>query len=179
MLEEIKVHVVDYGRKNLYMRYVDPLTGKSGALKLTTAKFYAPSGTSIHGVGIKPDLPLQMTETEMLVLFKRQQQEWVRINRPKNSPPSDELKDLPTPYWKAADKQLSTAVECMRIQLRDGKDAAKVYAKRYRDEENKKLKAAKTASKPNASSKKFDRQPNHPSISVPAPEDPQPVSPTK
>jgi len=28
MREEIKVHVVDYGRKNLYMRYSDPITGK-------------------------------------------------------------------------------------------------------------------------------------------------------
>jgi integrase len=28
MHEQIKVHVVDYGRSNLYMRYTDPLTGK-------------------------------------------------------------------------------------------------------------------------------------------------------
>ena len=28
MNHEIKVHVIDYGRKNLYMRYVDPVTGK-------------------------------------------------------------------------------------------------------------------------------------------------------
>jgi integrase len=28
MAETVRVHVVDYGRKSLYMRYVDPLTGK-------------------------------------------------------------------------------------------------------------------------------------------------------
>ena len=28
MANEIRVHVADYGRKNLYMRYVDPQTGK-------------------------------------------------------------------------------------------------------------------------------------------------------
>jgi hypothetical protein len=28
MKSEIKVHVINYGRKNLYMRYLDPVTGK-------------------------------------------------------------------------------------------------------------------------------------------------------
>ncbi len=28
MLEEIRVHVLDKNRKNLYLRYVDPITGK-------------------------------------------------------------------------------------------------------------------------------------------------------
>ena len=38
MNEEIKVHVVDYNRTNLYMRYVDPLTGKHIARSTGTKK---------------------------------------------------------------------------------------------------------------------------------------------
>jgi len=38
MNEEIKVHVIDYGRKNLYMRYSDPITGKQIARSTGTRK---------------------------------------------------------------------------------------------------------------------------------------------
>jgi integrase len=38
MQSEIKVHVIDYGRKNLYMRYVDPVTGKQSTRSTGTHK---------------------------------------------------------------------------------------------------------------------------------------------
>ena len=38
MNEEIRVHVNDYGRKSLYMRYRDPLTGKHIAKSTGTSK---------------------------------------------------------------------------------------------------------------------------------------------
>ena len=41
------------------------LSEKTG-LKLTTAKYFTPSGRSIHGVGIKPDLPVEYIENSPL-----------------------------------------------------------------------------------------------------------------
>jgi integrase len=38
MNTEIKVHVIDYSRKNLYMRYVDPVTGKQSTRSTGTHK---------------------------------------------------------------------------------------------------------------------------------------------
>jgi integrase len=38
MKHEIKVHVVNYGRKNLYMRYLDPVTGKQVPTTTGTSK---------------------------------------------------------------------------------------------------------------------------------------------
>ena len=34
-------------------------------LKLTTAKYYTPSGRSIHGTGIKPDVEVELDLTGM------------------------------------------------------------------------------------------------------------------
>ena len=38
MNEEIKVHVLDMGRKSLYMRYRDPMTGKQHTRSTGTSK---------------------------------------------------------------------------------------------------------------------------------------------
>jgi integrase len=38
MTDEIKVHVVDFGRTNLYLRYVDPLTGRQVTKSARTSK---------------------------------------------------------------------------------------------------------------------------------------------
>jgi carboxyl-terminal processing protease len=42
---------------------VIPLPG-NGAMRLTTARYYTPSGRSIQGLGITPDVPVQETATE-------------------------------------------------------------------------------------------------------------------
>ncbi len=42
---------------------VIPLPG-NGAMRLTTARYYTPSGRSIQGLGIKPDVPVQETAAE-------------------------------------------------------------------------------------------------------------------
>jgi carboxyl-terminal processing protease len=42
---------------------VIPLPG-NGAIRLTTARYYTPSGRSIQGLGIVPDVPVQETRTE-------------------------------------------------------------------------------------------------------------------
>ncbi|MEO1198043.1 MAG: S41 family peptidase [Pseudomonadota bacterium] len=43
-----------------------PLGGSNGALKLTTARYYTPSGTSIQAQGITPDIVIQQTVPEEL-----------------------------------------------------------------------------------------------------------------
>jgi carboxyl-terminal processing protease len=43
---------------------VIPLPG-NGAMRLTTARYYTPSGRSIQGLGIEPDVPVAATATEV------------------------------------------------------------------------------------------------------------------
>ncbi len=43
---------------------VMPLAGGNGALRLTTARYYTPSGRSIQGTGIEPDVEVLLTRTE-------------------------------------------------------------------------------------------------------------------
>ena len=45
------------------MQTVIPLSN-NGALRLTTARFYTPSGRSIQGLGVKPDVPVAETSEE-------------------------------------------------------------------------------------------------------------------
>jgi carboxyl-terminal processing protease len=42
---------------------VIPLPGDNGAIRLTTARYYTPSGRSIQGLGIKPDVAVAETTT--------------------------------------------------------------------------------------------------------------------
>ena len=42
---------------------VIPLAG-NGAMRLTTARYYTPSGRSIQGLGITPDIPVAESRTE-------------------------------------------------------------------------------------------------------------------
>jgi len=43
---------------------VIPLAGDNGAIRLTTARYYTPSGRSIQGLGIKPDITVRETEED-------------------------------------------------------------------------------------------------------------------
>ena len=45
------------------MQTVIPLPG-NGAMRLTTARYYTPSGRSIQGLGIAPDVPVAETRDE-------------------------------------------------------------------------------------------------------------------
>ena len=47
------------------MQTVIPLPG-NGAMRLTTARYYTPSGRSIQGLGITPDVPVAASRTETL-----------------------------------------------------------------------------------------------------------------
>lgn len=53
-----------------------PIENKNSALKLTTAKYYTPSGTLIDELGIEPDIKVNLTKNEVRELHKY----LVRIN---------------------------------------------------------------------------------------------------
>jgi len=52
-----------YGKASV--QTIIPLDGDHGALKLTTAKYYTPSGVCIHGTGVEPDVKIPLTLEEM------------------------------------------------------------------------------------------------------------------
>ncbi len=47
-----------------------PIENRDSALKLTTAKYYTPSGTMIDGSGIEPDIKVALTKKELRKLHK-------------------------------------------------------------------------------------------------------------
>ena len=87
----------DHGRAKLVgektfgkgsVQRVIPIHGEDGpALRLTTAKYYTNSGQVIHGVGIEPDIEVEMTNEERAELLRYQ-------NRPgefESRPPDPQL----------------------------------------------------------------------------------------
>ena len=91
--------------------------------------------------GIEPQLPMDMSVDEIRAARERQQQEWVRRNQPEGEELPEDLKNLPTPYWKDSDKQLTAAVDVLRLQLKQGKDAALKFAAERRKEFDAQAKA--------------------------------------
>ena len=47
-----------------------PMENRNSALKLTTAKYYTPSGTMIDGSGIEPDIKVVLSKKELRELHK-------------------------------------------------------------------------------------------------------------
>ena len=88
-----------------------PIKNKKSALKLTTAKYYTPSGTLIHGVGIEPDIKVELTQKEVKGLHKH----LARVNaadiRTKNGKEPSETND---DKEKFVDKQLSRAIDVLK-----------------------------------------------------------------
>jgi carboxyl-terminal processing protease len=66
------VGVTSFGKGSV--QTVIPLGPDKGAMRLTTSRYYTPSGRSIQGEGIEPDhyvLPVRMTKEEIEALQKR------------------------------------------------------------------------------------------------------------
>jgi carboxyl-terminal processing protease len=103
---------------------VQPLGTGKGALRLTTARYYTPSGKSIQGVGIKPDFEVaavRLTDEAIKDLEKRaarfseaslphalendQGAEREKPHVPKDMPPAD---------YKGEDYQLDRAVQLLK-----------------------------------------------------------------
>ncbi|MBM4080133.1 MAG: S41 family peptidase [Planctomycetes bacterium] len=101
------------------------LEGGKSALKLTTAKYYTPSGECIHEKGIQPDIEVKLTTTQMKSLGEYMSRLHVDENRPpkdnrKNSESKGESKDAAKrDKPEAADKepadvQLQRAVDMLK-----------------------------------------------------------------
>ena len=84
---------------------VIPLAG-NGAMRLTTARYYTPSGRSIQGLGITPDVEVQASRTEQPHFLPEREADLNRALRNQggtppvaNAPPRDDLppvaKDIP------------------------------------------------------------------------------------
>ena len=57
-----------YGKGTVQTHF--PLQSVSGELKLTTAKFYSPSGRAIANVGVTPDIDVRRANENHLVGFR-------------------------------------------------------------------------------------------------------------
>jgi len=79
---------------------VIPLSDGSG-IRLTTAKYYTPSGRCIDGVGLMPDVVLEMSKEEKIKLFK------ARVKAIEN-------KDKAKHSILIGDKQLQSAVRIIK-----------------------------------------------------------------
>ena len=88
-----------------------PIKNKNSALKLTTAKYYTPSGAMIHGIGIEPDIKVDLTQKEVRGLHRH----LARVNaadiRTKNGKEPLEANDDDE---KFVDAQLSRAIDVLK-----------------------------------------------------------------
>jgi carboxyl-terminal processing protease len=82
-----------YGKGSV--QTVMPLT-HGGAVKLTTSRYFTPSGASIHGKGIVPDIVAQGAE----------------------DPPAELLIDKTAPLLQSRDKEVSLALGALKDQVR-------------------------------------------------------------
>lgn len=89
-----------------------PIENRNSALKLTTAKYYTPSGTMIDGLGIEPDIKVALTNKELRELHKH----LARVNatdiRTKDSKKSTE--DNNSEKKEYTDVQLSKAIDVLK-----------------------------------------------------------------
>ncbi len=70
--------------------------GKDKAgLKLTTAYYYTPSGQLIHKKGIAPDVKVPMKPQVLAEVFRKQHDEWVKLNAPEKKKPGAEKDPAP------------------------------------------------------------------------------------
>lgn len=94
-----------------------PLSGH-GAIRLTTARYYTPSGTSIQAKGITPDIIVEQAKLENLDLPARRREENLRgrLENTDEAPPEPEK--APAPNGPAAepavDYQLLRAADLIR-----------------------------------------------------------------
>ena len=94
-----------------------PLSGH-GAIRLTTARYYTPSGRSIQATGINPDIVVQQAKLEKLKEPKRKREENLRgrLGNPKTTKPDSgpSTKKHLESYNEKQDYQLSRALNLLR-----------------------------------------------------------------
>jgi len=98
-----------------------PIENKNTALKLTTAKYYTPSGTLIDEVGIEPDIKVDLTIKEVRELHKYMATaNAIDIRTKDQKEPSGDIEDSDD-EGKFVDVQLSRAIDVLK--------GIRVYAK--------------------------------------------------
>ena len=98
-----------------------PIENKNTALKLTTAKYYTPSGTLIDGVGIEPDIKVDLTSKEARELHKNLTiSNAIDIRTKDQKEPSKDVEENDD-EGKFVDVQLSRAIDVLK--------GIRVYAK--------------------------------------------------
>jgi len=95
-----------YGKASV--QSVIPLQDGS-AVKLTTAKYFTPDGRGIHGIGIEPDITVELEEPKEETVEKEKLDEVKAVNM------KDALVDL------ERDNQLKAAVDKMKELIANGK----------------------------------------------------------
>ncbi len=98
-----------------------PIENKDTALKLTTAKYYTPSGALIDGVGIEPDIKVDLTSKEIRELHKNMTiSNAIDIRTKDQKEPSKDVEENDD-EGKFVDVQLSRAIDVLK--------GIRVYAK--------------------------------------------------
>ncbi len=105
--------------------------GQSGAIKMTTQRYYTPSGRSIQAKGIDPDIQVQQAKVEIIDLPKRRSEASLRnslkneneaekkedkeAEKPSESKKDDKSEKKPAAKGKAVqDYQLARALDLLR-----------------------------------------------------------------
>jgi carboxyl-terminal processing protease len=91
-----------------------PLSG-SGAMRLTTSRYYTPSGTSIQATGIKPDIEVQQARLEPIDSAVSRREEDLRgALTNEKSEEIDSTKDSAADEEEIEDYQLSRAIDLLQ-----------------------------------------------------------------
>ncbi len=93
-----------------------PLSG-NGAMRLTTARYYTPSGRSIQGTGIDPDIVVEQARIEKVETGPQRREADLRgalDNGNGNGPPDTKETKSDKPATEKQDYQLSRALDLLR-----------------------------------------------------------------
>ncbi len=95
-----------------------PIEEGKSALKLTTAKYYTPSGVSIHELGIEPDIKVELTLAEVKALHEQLSRVNVGDIRNNGGNKQPQKDGEETEKTKFVDVQLERAINVMKgIQI--------------------------------------------------------------
>ena len=91
-----------------------PLSG-SGAMRLTTSRYYTPSGSSIQATGIEPDIEVAQARLEQLELGVSRREEDLRgALSNESSDATDGTEDSADGEEEPVDYQLSRAIDLLQ-----------------------------------------------------------------
>ena len=110
---------------------VIPLSAQRGALRLTTARYYTPSGRSIQGTGIEPDFEVAsrfITEDELEAMRRFSEADLPNALDNDSGAERREIHlpdDMPSEDYEGDDYQLERAIEQLRTITLSSLDAAR------------------------------------------------------